>query len=77
MNQNNIKPQELLTGKAKEAFIVWMAHFHGLGQDEFIKLGNRTQLVLYRDFFRDNGVLTEVTKEAIKKAVEIYNKGAM
>lgn len=65
---------DLITGKAKEAFIVWMAHFHGLGEDEFIKLGNRTQLVLYRDFFRDNGVRTEATQEAIKKAVYLYNE---
>jgi len=67
---------DLITGKAKEAFIIWTVHFHGLGQDEFIKLGNRTKLVLYRDFFRDNGIMVEATQEAIKNSVEIYNKGA-
>lgn len=63
----------ILTGKAREEFIIWVAYYHGLGHDEFIKLGNRTKLVLYRDFFRDFGITTEATEKAIERAVDLIN----
>jgi|GEM_PF-6428621 len=63
----------ILTGKALEEFIIWVAYYHGLCHDEFIKLGNRTKLVLYRDFFRDFGITTEATEKAIERALKIFN----
>lgn len=107
MNQNNIKPQELLTGKAKEAFLSYV-YEQGL-EDLLIRDISLNAIII--DWLDSVGIITEVvatyydgwtflpvvydpsgnkhdidvdfetrhhaTQEAIKKAVEIYNKGAM